>query len=320
MSLKIGEDTMVDKHVEQIILDPELRIIPLLEAMERVGVLGAGNLGRAFKVTTGMLEDSDYTVFLTLSGPMVPGGLRKIIQTLLERDLIEGIVTSGANIVHDIIEALGFKAIKGSFQGNDSALRNLGIGRAGNIFFPQEGFIKFEKKTYEVLDQISKIELKNLSVCQLLTEYGKSLEDDDSFIRTAAKKGIPVFAPAILDSMLGFHLWTYSQLHSLYLNQVIDMTLLADIIYEAKKVGAIILGGGSSKHFFLGANTLREGLDAAVQITLDRPEGGSLSGAPLEEAVSWKKAKSGQLVNVVGDATIIFPILIAGALEKIGVQ
>jgi len=146
-----------------------------------------------------------------------------------------------------------------------------------------------------------------------------SLHDKNSILRTAAEKEIPIFAPTLLDSMLGFHIWTYSQLHSLNIDQVSDMTRLADMIYEAKKVGALILGGGSSKHFLLGANTLRDGLDMAVQITLDRPEGGSVGGASLEEAISWKKAKSGGLATVIGDATIIFPVLIAGVLEKIGI-
>lgn len=308
---------MSNKWVEQITLAPGLRIAPLLEAMYSTGVLGAGSLGKAFKITTEMLEDSDYTVFITLAGPMIPGGLRKIIQMLLNRGLVEGIVSSGANIVHDIIEALGYKAIRGSFQADDSALRTAGIGRAGDILFPQEGFSAFEKKTYEVLDKISDAKRIGFSASDLFVDYGMSLHDENSILRTAAEKGIPIFAPTLLDSMLGFHIWTYSQLHSLHMDQVGDMTRLADMIYEAKKIGALILGGGASKHFLLGANTLRDGLDVAVQITLDRPEGGSVGGASLEEAVSWKKAKGGGLVTVVGDATMIFPVLIAGVLEKI---
>jgi len=310
---------MVEEPVEQITLAPGLRIAPLLEAMGQAGVLGAGSLGRAFDVTLEMFRDPDYMVFLTLAGPMVPGGLRRIIRTLLDRGLVDAVVTSGSNIVHDIIEALGYRAVKGSFQANDSVLRTAGIGRAGDILFPQEGFSAFEKKTYEVLDNIPEERRVGLSITELLEEYGMSLDDKESFLRTATRREAPVFAPALLDSMLGLHIWTYSQLHNLRLDPIKDMTRLADIIYEAKKVGALILGGGTSKHFLLGANTLREGLDAAVQITLDRPEGGSVGGAPLEEAVSWKKAKSGRLVTVVGDATIIFPILVAAALERLGV-
>ena len=86
----------------------------------------------------------------------------------------------------------------------------------------------------------------------------------------------------------------------------------------AEKVGVIVLGGGLPKHHALGANTLREGVDAAIQVTLDRPEGGSLSGAPLEEAISWKKVKAtNKLVTVIGDATIIFPVIVAAVLEEL---
>ena len=72
------------------------------------------------------------------------------------------------------------------------------------------------------------------------------------------------------------------------------------------------------KHHVLGANILREGVDAAVQVTLDRPEGGSFSGAPLEESISWKKVKTeGKLATVIGDASIVFPMMVAAVLEEL---
>jgi deoxyhypusine synthase len=107
-------------------------------------------------------------------------------------------------------------------------------------------------------------------------------------------------------------------LRGLALNPIRDLHRLSDLMYESKKVGAIILGGGLPKHHILGASILRDGVDAAVQITLDRPEGGSLSGAPLEEAVSWRKARArSKLVTVIGDVTVIFPTMIAAAIERL---
>jgi deoxyhypusine synthase len=304
------------KYVKQIPLRTDIRVSQLVEAMGHCGVLGAGNLGRALKITVEMFKNPDYTVFLTLAGPMVPGGLRKIVQTLIAQGLVDGLVTSGANLVHDIIEALGHPGHQGTFAANDIGLRAQNIGRAGDIFFPQEGFAALEKKIYQVLDTIPSARLEGVSVSEFLTELGNSLEDKTSILKTLATKQIPVFCPAILDSMLGLHLWTYGQLHPLRIDPVKDMSRLADMMYDSKKVGALILGGGTSKHFLLGASTLREGLDAAVQITLDRPEGGSLSGATLEEAVSWKKVKArSHLVTVIGDATMIFPILMTASLQ-----
>jgi deoxyhypusine synthase len=97
-----------------------------------------------------------------------------------------------------------------------------------------------------------------------------------------------------------------------------DFSRLVDMTYERKRVGVIILGGGMPKHQVLIANTYRGGVDAAIQITLDRADGGGFSGAPLEEAISWGKVKSPKnLVTVVGDATVLFPLLTAAALESL---
>lgn len=158
----------------------------------------------------------------------------------------------------------------------------------------------------------------DIPIYELLKTIGNSLDDEDSFLKKAAKANVPVFSPAVMDSMLGIHIWTYCQLNNLRINSVKDLNKMADLIFESKKLSAIILGGGVPKHFLLGASTLREGVDAAVQITLDRPESGSLSGAPLEEAISWKKAQTeSKLSTVIGDATIVFPVMIAAAIERL---
>jgi len=152
----------------------------------------------------------------------------------------------------------------------------------------------------------------------LLYEFGKDIKDRESILFKASKRGVPIFCPGFFDSMLGLNVWTFSQLNSISVDSIADLNELSNIVFNSKKTGAIILGGGLTKHYILGANILREGVDAAVQITLDRPEGGSLSGAPLEEAISWRKAKAkGKLVTIIGDVTIIFPIMVAAAFEKI---
>ncbi len=116
--------------------------------------------------------------------------------------------------------------------------------------------------------------------------------------------------------MLGLQLWMFTQDNKLHLDASGDMSELSDIVFGSKKVATVILGGGLPKHYALASNLLKGGVDAAIQITMDRGETGSLSGAPLEEAKSWSKAKAGSnLVTVIGDATIIFPLMLAGALE-----
>lgn len=290
----------------------------LVEAMKASGVLGAGKLAKAVDILTEMFGDPDYTNFLSLAGPIVPGGLRNIIGLLIDRGYVNAIVASGANIVHDVIEAIGYKSIIGFSENDDVTLREQGMGRAGDIFFEQEGFTAFENTIYRIFDELVKRKRQNLAFFELLAKIGETLEDSNSFLRKAVIHNVPIFSPGIMDSMLGFHIWTYNQLKSLRFNPVLNLDKMADVVNRSQKVGALILGGGTPKHYVLGANILREGVDAAIQITLDRREGGSLSGAPLEEAISWRKAQTeSKLVTVIGDATIVVPVLVAATLEKL---
>ena len=157
---------------------------------------------------------------------------------------------------------------------------------------------------------------KDVAGYELLWEIGKHLNDENSILRTTYRKKVPIICPGIQDSMLGMNLWTYSTLKTLKIDQLKDLTKLSEIVFEARKAGAIIIGGGLPKHHLLVANTLRGGVDAAVQITMDRPEAGGLSGAPLEEAMSWRKIRSEKkITTLIGDATILFPLIVAAALE-----
>jgi deoxyhypusine synthase len=306
------------KYVEQMRLNPGMSVGQLIEQMGRTGVLGAGKLSSAVNIITEMFVDPDYTVFLALAGPMVPGGLRGVISNLVRNRYVDVIVTNGANIAHDIIEALGHRHLRGTFLANDSKLRAKKLGRIGDIYVKQDAFEALEKSIYRMLEEMQEQLSQGSSIRRILYEFGLRLNDSEAILVNAAKQNIPIFAPGLLDSMIGLHFWTFSQLKKLRIDPLSDMRELADIVLTAKKTGAIILGGGLPKHHVLGVNILREGVDAAVQITLDRPEAGSFSGAPLEEAVSWRKAKTKErLATVIGDATIIFPLIVAAALEKI---
>ena len=307
------------KPVKQMKIKPNLSTVELVAEMAACGVLGAGRVGRAASLLAELFQDSDCRVFLAAAGPAVPGGLRGIIARLVELGLLDALVTTGANVTHDLVEALGFRHRQGSLYADDRKLKEKALGRVGDIYVEQEAFEALEKEVYRVLGEVE-AEGRALAVYELLWEFGRRLKaKGGSFIlEAAARKRIPVFCPGIYDSMLGLHLWSYSRLKGLKLDLARDLSLLADLVFEAKKVGAIILGGGLPKHHVLGACMLRGGLDMAVQITLDRPEGGSLSGAALEEAVSWGKAKpESRLVTVVADYTFAFPVLVSYALSKL---
>jgi len=267
-----------------------------LDAMNKVGVLGAGRLGRTTEIIKRMFKDPECFTFLSMSGPMVPGGLRKVVSHLIETGKIDAIVTSGANIVHDLVEAYGGAHYRVPAGKDDYELREAGMGRIADIYVKEE--------------------ITTLAPSEFLTELGHTIKDETSILKQAAEKGVPIFSPGLMDSMLGFHLYTYSTTKQLSLDFVKDLRILGEIVTQTKKTGAIMLGGGLTKHFTMGSTILKGGLNMAVQITLDRPEGGSLGGAPLVEGVSWQKMQTeSNFETVIGDATILFPLLILGSIS-----
>lgn len=291
----------------------------LVEEMNSTGVLGAGKVGEACNLVAQMFSDPSYTVFLTLSGALVPAGFREVIHDLIEDEYVNVLVTTGANMVHDMVEALGYRHMIGSFQAEDRLLRAKNIGRIGDIYIEQKAFQSLEKWLFQTVETIPEEKRQRISSVELLREIGKRIKDEESILAVASKKDVPIICPALIDSIAGFQLWMFGQDKTLRIDPLLDIKAIMDIVYEAKKVGIIILGGGVPKHFALFANTFREGVDAAVQITMDRPEPGGLSGASLEEAISWGKVKpKGKAVTVICDATIALPLIVAAALENIG--
>jgi deoxyhypusine synthase len=304
-------------RVAQIDLSSAADIDGLLKQYREAGVLGAGDLAKGIDIIEEMFTE-ETTVFLGLAGPMVASGLRGVIKDLIKDDLISGVVTNGANIVHDLIEAFGGSHYRGAFGADDSVLHKEGLGRIGNVLTKTSDFETFESKIQDMLHVIDESLRKNISVADFMTEIGKRVDDKKSFLKAAYEMEVPVFSPGITDSMLGLQMWMFQQDNTLILNVLKDMTQLSDMVFNAKRTGGIFLGGGLPKHYIMGANLLRGGLDLAVQITLDRPEGGALSGARLEEGVSWGKVKDTEKkATIIGDATMLFPLMIWAVRKRI---
>ena len=286
--------------------------------MGATGVLGGGRIGAAVDVVGEMFQRREFTNFLTLAGPMVPSGFRLLIGDLIDRGFLDAIVTTGANLTHDVIEALGLHHYQGSFQVDDRLLIKKGYSRIADIFVKEESFHVLDKTVRRLLGTIPVNERKGISVSSLLQRIGLLLEDHDSILSKAARKNVKIFSPGLLDSILGLGFWSFSQKETLQINPMADVTNMVEMAMTSKKLGVLILGGGLPKHHTLLASVLREGVDAAVQITADRPEPGGLSGAPLAESISWRKIrKGGRFVDVYGDATVCFPLIIAAVLEKV---
>ncbi|MBE6500539.1 MAG: deoxyhypusine synthase [Methanobrevibacter thaueri] len=302
--------------VNQIKIEKNMKISDLISQFDSSGVLGAGRVARATNILTEMIQDENMNVFMSLGGPLIPGGMRNIVTKMIKEGHVDLIVSSGANITHDLLEAFGGSHYRHEGR-DDEELNSEGIGRIADINVGSDDFTVFETEITKIFEKISS-QKNHVSIQELLYEIGLLVEDESSFIASAARNNVPVFAPGLIDSMMGLQLWIFSQDHDFTVDAVKDMHYLSDIVFSSDKVGAILLGGGLTKHYTLASNVIKGGLDSAIQITMDRPEAGSLGGAPLEEAKSWAKARCGSnLASVVGDVTVIFPLIYAAALDNL---
>ena len=302
--------------VTQIDVDKDMSVLDLINQFDESGVLGAGRVSRACNILVDMIQDEEMSVFLSLGGPLIPGGMRNIVTKMINEGHVDLIVASGANITHDLVEAFGGAHYRHEGR-DDEDLNADGIGRIADINVGSDDFTIFETEIIKIFEKIA-AKKSVVSIQELLYEIGILVDDENSFVATAARNNVPIFAPGIIDSMLGLQLWIFTQDHDFTLSATGDMPYLSDIVFESEKVGAVLLGGGLTKHYTLASNVIKGGLDSAIQITMDRPEAGSLGGAPLEEAKSWSKARCGSnLASVVGDVTVIFPLIYAAALDKI---
>ena len=309
---------MTNKVVKDMKLRENMTIKQFIDELGKCGGFMSLSLVKGVKIVKNMFLDKDCTVFLSFTANLVATGLRSVFADLVKRRLVDVIITTGGSIDHDIIKAYGGKYYIGSFEANDIKLHRENINRLGNIYVPNENYELLEKVLQEILLEIYE-EKKTISIRELIYEIGRRMKpDENSFVYQAAKNNVPIFSPGFQDSALGLQVFLFNQEHELVVDATKDMKELADIVYDSKKTGAIILGGGISKHYTIASNLLRGGLDYAVQITTAQPYDGSLSGARLNEAISWGKVKEEGIISTIqGDATIIFPLLIAAVYSQL---
>ena len=298
--------------INQMKIKPGMEIIDLVDQMAHCG-FGARRVGEAAEIYHEMLKD-EYTKFFTLSGAMVPAGMRGIVSGLIREGHIDILVTTGANLVHDIIESFSHHSM-GRPDTDDSALRSEGISRIYDVYLSDEAFIGFEEVMQSILPERS----DPISGTEFLRVLGSQIQDKDSILRSAYDQGVPVFCPAISDSMIGLQAWLFRQTRKLNVDSFMDIKEIVDVCYATKRAGIMIVGGGVPKNFALQSMLVTpNSFKLAVQLTTDTPENGGLSGATLSEAVSWGKISAdAKAVTVYGDATITLPIIAVAALTKL---
>jgi len=288
----------------------------LLKQMSEAG-FGAKRLGIAADILEKMIKDKKCTKFMTVAGALVPAGMKSIIIEMMERKWVDVVVITGANVTHDLIEAFGGKHMQGTEKADDRKLFDKKLDRIYDVFMPNTVYEKLEDGLAPILSELPKHEMSSR---EFLHEIGKRIKKKDSILRVAAEKNIPVFCPAIADSGLGLQLFTRTGNDAIHVNNLLDIKELVEIAWNDATVnGIFILGGGVPKNFVMQAMQFSPKTHRyAVQITMDRPEPGGLSGATLAEGISWGKiGKNADYVDVICDVTIALPFLIAGLKERL---
>jgi deoxyhypusine synthase len=311
-----GERCMVpDDRVEQVKIRPRMTADELVRAMGQAGAFNGGALARACDIYEEMLRDRNATRFFGLAGAMVPAGMGGIVAELIDRGHIDILVSTGANLVHDLIEALGCHHVHGTAVCSDVELRDREINRIYDVFLADDAFVTLEEFLQGFFGDLPGD--RPLTISGLLAQVGSRL--DRGILATAARKKVPVYCPAIQDSVFGLQFWLFSQTRPVVVDAFGDMKALIDRCYGAERAGAMLVGGGVPKNFILQGMLLTpQGFTWAVQLTGDRPDLGGLSGATLDEARSWGKlTPEAQGVTVYGDATITLPLLVASVLERL---
>ncbi len=279
----------------------------------------ATEFSKAIGIVNDMIKDEAF-IFLGYTSNMISSGNREIIRWLVEHKKVNVLVTTAGGIEEDIIKCLGDFYI-GDFRAPGKDLREKGVNRIGNIFASNNRYVEFEKFVQPILEELyqeQKRTGKATRVSEIIYRMGEKINNESSVYHWAWKNNILVYCPALLDGALGDNIYFFKFKHPDFVLDVTeDVVEFNNTTIGLEKSGVIVLGAGVVKHCILNANMLRNGADYAVYINTSVEHDASDSGALPEEAISWGKIRSGaKNIKVFGDATILFPILVAESFLK----
>ena len=296
-----------------------MSVTELVNQMEQAWGFTAGKLAVGVNILEDMMKTKGCVKFLSFTGNLVATGTRGVFKELVKRKLVDVVITSCGTLDHDMARCWR-NYYRGSFVMNDSKLHAQGVNRLGNVLVPNDSYgTLIEEKMQGLLSDLYKEGKREVSGSELTREIGKRCCNESSILYWAAKNDIPVYVPGITDGAVGYQTWMFSQDHDFRLNLLKDSGQLNDIVFDAKKSGALIVGGGISKHHTIWWNQFKDGLDFVVYVSTADEWDGSLSGARPREAVSWGKiSEKARRIMVEGDASVILPVMAGALFNKLG--
>lgn len=310
-------------------MKPTVSVDELLENMSGAGFQGR-KLGESFQIWKEMIETKDIRIILGLSGAIVPAGMQECIIQLIENRFVDCIVSTGANMFHDLCEHMGIKHYKGTHLVDDSVLFNNGVNRIYDVFASDKLICQMEEYVSAFGTSLGKQTMSSRAFLKLLGDkINAERPEGRSILGTCAKLNVPVHVPALADSSIGIGL-VDAKRHGaeLVIDQVADADELSEFVELGGQSGVIYLGGGTPKNFIQQTEVIRPkyqnkylgGHMFALQYTTDAPHWGGLSGCTFEEGISWGKEKpESRKLQCFCDITIALPI-VTSALIASGVK
>ena len=305
------------KPVEDISIRNDTPVEKIFEQMSKSGGFESRNLAESLDILTTMIKDDDCQKFLSLVGAIISTGLRGIVKDMIKNKWFNVVITTCGALDHDIARHFS-NYNEGSFTLDDAELADQDIHRLGNVLVPMQSYGPLiEEKMQLFLEEEYNKGTREMSTEDICKMIGSHL-GEDSFLYWASKNDIKVIVPGIVDGAVGSQIWMFTQKHADFkLNITKDSDTLSGIIFKAKKSGALMLGGGISKHHTLWWNQYREGLDYAVYITTAQEFDGSLSGALVREAISWGKVtQNAKQTTIHAEITTVLPFLYSALLSR----
>lgn len=311
----------IDRILNDVVRDYSLEstsVSSIIKAMSASGGFQSRNLSYGVDILRTMRGEKRCTKFLSFVGALLSTGVRGIIRDMLKDNMFDCVITTCGALDHDVARTYR-RYYAGDFRMDDSILLKKKIHRLGNVLVPEISYGSLiEKKVQSCLEDLynSQKVKQDFSAYEIISHIGSTL-DESSFLYWAHKRKIPVIVPGIVDGAVGGQIWLFQQKHKDFKIDILkDESKLSDLVYDATKTGAFMIGGGISKHHTLWWNQFRGGLDYAVYITSAPEWDGSLSGALVSEAISWGKvAEKAKQTTIHGEATTLLPFIYAALKE-----
>ncbi|MDG7011308.1 MAG: deoxyhypusine synthase [Nitrososphaerota archaeon] len=305
------------KKVRDLHASPSDDIASLVDAMGQGGGFMAKNLFDVASTFNAMCSRQGCVKFLSFPAAIMATGARGVLVDMVKEGMVDAIITTCGTLDHDIARTLG-DYYQGGFEMDDVKLRRDGYHRLGNVLVPLEGYGPLiERRMQPLLSRIYG-STESITTEGLCSEIGRDLGSERSLLYWAQKKGVPVFVPGITDGAVGSQLWLFRERHRDFQVDLLgDERRLSDITSEAKETGALVLGGGISKHHLIWWNLFRGGLDWACYVTTASEFDGSLSGAHVREAISWGKVKErARQASLYAEVTTVLPLIASYVLAR----